>query len=96
MINMCLNNFFFKARLVVCCLLLIGVVKAQQPKLILPIGHSDMVYSANFSPDGSRILTSSDIAKLWDAQSGLLLTDLDNGPYQTFIFNQLRVSKERA
>ncbi|MEO6612120.1 MAG: caspase family protein [Chitinophagaceae bacterium] len=51
---------------------------AQQPKLMLPIGHANQVMSSNFSPDGKKVVTSSmDItAKIWDAQSGSLLADL--------------------
>ena len=35
-------------------------------------GHTDIVYSASFSPDGSRIVTGSwdKTAKVWDAKSG--------------------------
>ena len=35
-------------------------------------GHTDAVWSASFSPDGSRIVTGSDdkTAKVWDAKSG--------------------------
>ena len=52
-------------------------VQAQQPRLILPIGHVSIVNTVCFSPDGKRILTSSadNTAKIWDAQSGLLLVE---------------------
>lgn len=51
---------------------------AQPPKLILPIGHTETVYSAQFSPDGKYILTISKdkTAKLWDAATGILLNTL--------------------
>ncbi len=51
---------------------------AQPPKLILPIGHTEAVYSAKFSPDGKLILTISKdhTAKLWDATTGMLLNTL--------------------
>ena len=57
------------------------LVKAQQPKLMLPIGHIQEVNTANFSPNGKLILTSSgdNTAKIWDAQSGALLADLKGG-----------------
>ena len=36
-------------------------------------GHTGFVYSASFSPDGSRIVTASEdnTAKVWDAQTGV-------------------------
>lgn len=51
---------------------------AQPPKLVLPIGHTESVYSAKFSPDGKLILTISKdhTAKLWDATTGILLNTL--------------------
>ncbi len=61
------------------CLFLISsfntVSFAQQPRLVLPIGHTDVIYSAQFSPDGKKIITVSkdNTAKLWDAGKGYLL-----------------------
>lgn len=51
---------------------------AQQPKLMLPIGHTNNVHSAQFSPDGKKIVTASQdkTAKIWDALTGNLLADL--------------------
>jgi len=41
--------------------------------------HTCYVYTANFSPDGSRIVTASDdkTAKVWDATTGKEITSLD-------------------
>src|SRR5690242_6779621 len=41
---------------------------SQQPKLMLPIGHSERVVLAKFSPDGKLALTVSTdgTAKLWE------------------------------
>jgi WD40 repeat protein len=55
------------------------VVHAQnEPELILPIGHTVQVNSAQFSPDGKYIVTTSydNTAKIWDAASGKMLQDL--------------------
>ena len=51
---------------------------AQGPKLMLPIGHTDIVRSARFSPDGKKIVTTSNdkTAKIWEAATGSLLADL--------------------
>lgn len=51
---------------------------AQQPKLMLPIGHRFSLEYAQFSPDGKKIVTASNdaSAKIWDAASGYLLFDL--------------------
>ncbi len=50
----------------------------SQPKLVLPIGHTDFVNSITYSPDGKKILTTSSdgTAKIWSAVDGMLLADL--------------------
>lgn len=42
------------------------------------IGHRDAILSADFSPDGSQIVTASldGTAKIWDAASGRVLKTL--------------------
>ncbi len=54
---------------------------AQQPTLMLPIGHTDQVLSSEFSPDGKKIITLSadGTAKLWEANTGKLLKDFKEG-----------------
>jgi len=54
---------------------------AQQPALVLPIGHTELVFSSQFSPDGKKILTLSadGTAKLWEAGTGKLLKDFKEG-----------------
>ena len=49
----------------------------QEPKLLLPIGHSFGIGAA-FSPDGKRIVTSGldYTAKIWEVESGKLLANL--------------------
>ncbi len=59
-------------------LILAQHLTGQKPKLMLPIGHTDKVYTAVFSPDEKRVLTASgdNTAKLWDVASGSLLREL--------------------
>jgi WD40 repeat protein len=51
----------------------------QQPKLVLPVGHTSFIESVEFSPDGKKIVTSAfdNTAKIWD-RSGVLLANLVN------------------
>ncbi len=49
------------------------VTNAQlQPRLVLPVGHTDLVRSASFSADGKYVVTVSDdnTARIWEASSG--------------------------
>jgi len=69
----------FKTVVAICFLFsLPDCCAAQQPRLVLPVGHTDKINSFSFSPDGKKILTTSQdsTVKLWDAFSGALLTDL--------------------
>ena len=51
---------------------------AQQPKLILPVGHTQRVVSVQYSQDGKYVVSASwdNTAKVWDALTGHLLADL--------------------
>ncbi|MCB0532877.1 MAG: caspase family protein [Saprospiraceae bacterium] len=57
-------------------LLATGLLHSQTPRLVVPIGHSEMVSSMAFSPDGKTILTGSydHTAKLWDLDGRMLQT----------------------
>lgn len=63
--------------LATCLCFLFNVVIAQQPKLMLPVGHSGPVKSAEFNADGKMILTVSNdgTAKLWETATGKLVYD---------------------
>ncbi len=67
-------NMFLRTILL---LIISNMVIAQQPKLVLPIGHYAAINDACFSPDGKYVLTASDdsTAKLWSAQTGMLLIE---------------------
>ena len=45
---------------------------------MLPVGHTDEVKAASFSPDGKKIVTASrdNTSKIWDAATGVLLASL--------------------
>jgi len=64
--------------LLVSCTFFSFVSFTQEPKLMLPIGHSLGVATAVFSPDGKRMVTSSldNTVKIWEISSGLLLANL--------------------
>ncbi len=53
-------------------------ILAQQPKLVLPVGHTSSVSSALFSPDEKYIVTASwdNTAKIWQAEDGRLMHEL--------------------
>ena len=55
-----------------------NILFAQEPKLILPIGHVFGVGSS-FSPDGKRVVTSGldYTAKIWEVETGRLLANLN-------------------
>jgi WD40 repeat protein len=55
---------------------------AQQPRLVLPVGHTKTVNVAVFSANGKLVATASDdgSTKIWDAKTGLLITDLRDHP----------------
>lgn len=53
-------------------------MQAQEPRLILPVGHTSSISSAAFSPNGKQVVTASwdNTAKLWEAPGGKLLQEL--------------------
>jgi WD40 repeat protein len=69
-------------RLILILLLFTGFLQAQPPKLVLPIGHSGAITAIAFSNDSKKVITASGdhTAKVWDANTGLLLLDLKAHP----------------
>lgn len=79
---------------IICSLILaclIFIARAQETKLILPIGHTQIIRDAAFSADGKKLVTVSDdhLAKIWETSSGLLLANLSGhtAPVSSACFN---------
>jgi WD40 repeat protein len=60
------------------CSFIFNFVSAQSPRLVMPLGHTQQVRQAKFSPDGKTVVTVSDdgTGKLWDVRTGKLLYTL--------------------
>src|SRR5579872_4003980 len=73
-----MKNRFYSRLCILQMILSAYLVNAQQPKLMLPFGHTMSVNSAAFSPNGKWIVTASSdhTAKIWDVTTGQLVTDL--------------------
>jgi WD40 repeat protein/uncharacterized caspase-like protein len=58
--------------LVILCFVGLGAFAQTEPRLVLPIGHTDHVNSAVFSPDGKYVLTSSSdrTSRIYEVASG--------------------------
>ena len=58
--------------------LLATELRAQEPKLILPLGHTNAVNYVQFSHDDKKILTVSEdkTAKIWESETGKILANL--------------------
>ena len=54
---------------------------AQQPQLVVPIGHSGLISDVFFSPDDKLIITTANeeenLVKIWEAESGKLLRTIN-------------------
>jgi WD40 repeat protein len=64
-------------------IVLFSNLTAQQLQLVLPVGHTDILVDAVFSPDGKMLVTASydNTAKVWDCESGKILFTLDGHSY---------------
>jgi len=53
-------------------------IRAADAQIAVLSGHGDIVYSAAYSPDGTRVVTASDdkTARIWDASTGASLAVL--------------------
>ncbi|RZJ89146.1 MAG: hypothetical protein EOO20_11760 [Chryseobacterium sp.] len=78
-------------------LLILGLIPiinyAQDLRIMLPIGHTGNVLSAEISTDGTKIITASDdkTVKIWDLGTGKLLGSLDS---QIDALSTMNISKD--
>ena len=76
------NTNMKKSLLFVIAVLVIHFSRAQSSldslRLVLPIGHTEVINSAVFSPDGKYVLTASrdNTARIYDKTSGILFIAL--------------------
>jgi WD40 repeat protein len=74
------NQLFF---LFFLFLSVLSFAQKQEPRLVLPVGHTSGVISAVFSPDGKLALTASNdnTARIWDVSTGKELQVLIGNNY---------------
>jgi WD40 repeat protein len=67
-------------------LFLSGLCLAQEPVMVLPLGHTSNISGLNASPDGALLLTTSagERTNLWDAKTGRLLRSHESGRQSEF------------
>ncbi|MFH0894476.1 MAG: caspase family protein [Bacteroidota bacterium] len=65
--------------LIVVCVFLSFQVSSQNIRLGLPLGHTSLVWDAEYSPDGKYIVTASadKTAKMWESKSGRLIQNFE-------------------
>jgi len=60
---------------------------AQEPRLVLPLGHTSQVNNADFSPSDKYVFTAAadSTVKVWETISGKLIFDLKGDHFEGFI-----------
>lgn len=72
-----------KTILLISCLLSFLAGIAQQPRLMIPMGHMFQVKSAVFTEEDKYILTYSENVKIWEASTGKLVKNIVHPTYPT-------------
>lgn len=71
---------------------------AQEPRLVLPLGHTSQLNNADFSPSDKYVFTAAadSTVKVWETISGKLIFDLKGDHFEGFVDDTIFVTSYLA
>jgi WD40 repeat protein len=82
-------NSLYKQLLIFKVSFLLGIITfaQQEPNIVLPLGHTEDIICAEFSPNGKYVATSSfdNTIKIWEANTGKLVFNLTEYIYTEYM-----------